>query len=163
MSYNQYAGQPTMGNGFHRESAEEIQRNPFNSPYLSHQASQSSRSISPESTIEKDGADTFGDGSDASMSRRESYTYPQMPSNTRPPLGRAQGHRTLSDLYDESPPGTPGGHSLAPAMGRPWLSASRPESEATLMGLSGSQSPTPYQNSPYVWQLPIMLLHPSLC
>lgn len=155
MSYNQFPSRPTMGNGFNNESVEDIHQNPFNSPYMSQQASQSQRSISPESSIEKDGSDTLRDGSDT-MSRRESYNsnYPQVPTNTRPPLGlgRAQGHRTLSDLYDESPPGTPMGRdsSATPATRRPWLSASRPESEATLMGMSGSQSPTPYQNSPYV-------------
>jgi hypothetical protein len=149
MSYNRYSGQPTMGNGF--QSNDSIDQNPFNSPYMSHQRTNSSRSISPESSKE-DNSDTLRDGSIPSMSRRESYTYPQVPSTTRPPLGlgRAQGHRTLSDLYDESPPGTPRDSSVGPPLRRPWLSASRPESEATLMGISGSQSPTPYQNSPYV-------------
>lgn len=152
MSYNHYS-RPGMGNSFNNESVEEIHQNPFSSPYMSHQRS-NSRSISPESSKEGDSSDTLRDGSDASMSRRESYTFPQIPqpSTTRPPLGlgRAQGHRTLSDLYDESPPGTPRDSSVGLPPRRPWLSASRPESEATLMGLSGSQSPTPYQNSPYV-------------
>ncbi|QDS67697.1 hypothetical protein FKW77_005459 [Venturia effusa] len=154
MSYQPCSSRPMTGNAFSNESVDDIHQNPFNSPYTSYHAGQSQRSISPESTLDKDGSDTLRDDSDT-MSRRESYnaSYPQTPSYARAPpgLGRAQGHRTLSDLYDESPPATPIGRDLsATPMGRrPWLSGSRPESEATLMGISGSQSPTPYQNSPY--------------
>ena len=158
MSYNQhpnYSGQPVMGNGSNNDSIEHISQNPFAYPYLTQQ-----RSISPESSKEGDSSDTLRDDSDLSMSRRESYTFPQVPSTARPPLGlgRAHGNRTLSDLYDESPPGTPRDSSFGPPPKRPWLSASRPESEATLMGIS--QSPTPYssQNSPYV-RRQLILLH----
>jgi hypothetical protein len=81
--------------------------------------------------------DPFGDS--AQTSRPESYVEPYR-TNSRPPLnlGRGNGQRTLSDLYDESPPITPMEGKLRP--GRPWMSGSRPESEATLIS---SYPPTP--------------------
>jgi hypothetical protein len=105
-----------------------------NFQYPSMRASESSTSIASE---KGDDLDPFRDS--VQSSRRESYSDPYPPA-TRPPLalGRGNGQRTLSDLYDESPPITPLGSGLRP--GRPWMAGSRPESEATLIS---SYPPTP--------------------
>jgi len=124
------------------DSINQVPQNPFESPYMTPR-----RSLSPESPPGdgSEGSRHYSDASRYSTSRPESYGFPQVPLQTRQTpagLGRASGHRTLSDLYDESPPRTP--VSSQPPR-RPWLSASRPESEATLMG---STTPTPYSVSP---------------
>jgi hypothetical protein len=141
MSYHNFnhAGNPYAGHDDNNDSIEQMPQNPFDyPPYISQR-----RSISPESD-KGDSSDTLRQYSETGSSRPESYVFPQVPLTARNPnglLGRPSGHRTLSDLYDESPPRTP--TSSQPPR-RPWLSASRPESEATLMG----HSPTPYSSSP---------------
>lgn len=147
MSYYRHSNDPgNLHPGFAGQNNDEFDtieqhpRNPFESPYMSPR-----RSLSPESD-KGDSSDTSRHYSDASISRSESYGFPQVPTTTRPQhvlLGRAPGNRS-SDIYDESPPRTPTSHPPR----RPWLATSRPSSEATLMGTS--MSPTPYSVSPYV-------------
>jgi len=132
MSYNRN----TQGNGRvagNMDRTEHMPRSTFDYPNLNVSPSSSSLSEMSEKGEE---LDPFRDS--APNSRPESYIDPH--STTRPPLalGQANDHRTLSDLYDESIPGTPQEH-LRP--GQPWLSG-RPDSDATL-GSSYPGTPSP--------------------
>jgi hypothetical protein len=131
----------------HRETGDEMdQIEPMprsNFQYPTMRVSESVSSLSEKG----DDLDPFRDS--VQSSRRESYSDPYQPT-ARPPLalGRGNGQRTLSDLYDESPPITPLASGLRP--GRPWMAGSRPESEATLIS---SYPPTP---SPLVRTISIL-------
>lgn len=121
-------------NGSHSDDTDHIEemRSPFEYPVLG-----LSPSLSDDVSEKGYGSDPFRDS--ATVSRRESYNeIYETNATTRPPLalGRANGHRTLSDLYDESPSSSP---HLRP--GRSWMSGSRAESEATLISYRTTPSP----------------------